>query len=220
MPLSSDDIIRWAKEVGLDDVAIVVPHRLDEDAQYMDQWLEKGLHGQMSYLERNREKRYDPKELVDDCRLMVIGVLTYEHSGHDYHRAVKSKLYDLLARIAVQMPELAGDRQRIFCDSAPMLERRWAEEAGLGTIAKNRQLVHRTLGSYIHMGEMLLPIELEERKADGAIANLPCENCHKCEEACPGKALGVEWDATRCVAYVTHKCEVCQQVCPLNNHTI
>lgn len=220
MPLSSDDIIRLAKQVGLDDVAIVTPYRLEEDARYMDDWISKGLHGQMSYLERNREKRYDPRELTDDCRSMVIGLLTYGHSGHDYHRALKSKLYNLLSELIKYMPELADDKQRIFCDSAPMLERRWAEIAGLGTIAKNRQLVHKTLGSYVHIGELLLPIELEERNAAGKIEYLPCDTCNKCREACPGNALSGEWDATRCVAYVTHKCTICQQVCPLNNHTI
>lgn len=220
LPLSSDDIIVIAKQVGLDDVAIVAPCRLNEDARFMDDWVSRGLHGQMTYLERNREKRYDPRELVDDCRTMVIGLLTYEHSGHDYHRAVKSKLYDLYGKLAEYHPELLDGKQRIFCDSAPVLERRWAEIAGLGTIAKNHQLVHRTLGSWVHIGELMLPLALAERKADGAIHQLPCSSCSLCEDACPGKALSGEWNATRCVAYVTHKCIVCQQVCPLNNHVI
>lgn len=220
MPLSSVDIIQWGKEYGLDDIAIISPRRLDEDAAYMDRWIELGLHGEMSYLERNRDKRYDPRKLVPDCQSMVIALLTYEHSGHDYHRAMKSRLYELLARLVLERPELADSQQRIFCDSAPMLERRWAELAGLGTIAKNRQLVHRKFGSYVHIGSLLLPIALEESEGGGTLDLLPCQACHLCEKACPGKALDGEWDARKCIAYVTHKCIVCQQVCPLNNHSI
>lgn len=177
----------------------------------MDAWLGQGLHGNMTYLERNRDLRYNPCQLVPGAQTVVVCLLTYAHSGHDYHRAIKSKLYELEAALGVE----ATATQNKFCDSAPFLERCWAVEAGLGFIGKNHQLIHPTLGSYVHIGELVLT----EAVADVGekIVENRCGDCDLCLRACPGQALGRdEWDARRCVAYLTHRCTVCQQVCPLN----
>jgi len=204
-----------ASKVGFDDCGVARACRLNDDACFMNEWVRAGLHGNMDYLERNRELRYDPTQLVAGAKTVVVCMLSYEHSGRDYHRTIKSKLYELEA-----MLDTAGtDGQNKFCDSAPFLERRWAERAGLGVIAKNHQLIHPTLGSYVHLGELVLTEEMDVYP-DWSPAPNPCIDCHACVDACPGHALGQnEWDARKCVAYVTHKCTICQQVCPINRLT-
>ena len=215
------DVIRQsALEVGMDDVGVVPAQRWDSDAVFMDEWVAQGLHGNMSYFERNQAKRYDIRELVPDAKTVIVTLLTYSHSGHDYHRTLKSKLYELKQTLAEQCDcgqELfSSDHQHIFCDSAPVLERRMAVAAGLGFIGKNPQLIHPQLGSRVHIGELVLQVEVKNNKPALSFGTV-VGGCSRCIEACPGQALGrAVWDARRCVAYITHKCEICQQVCPYN----
>lgn len=215
--MTETDIRQAALEVCFDDCGIATAMRLDRDAQYMDNWVAHGLHGNMEYLERNREKRYDPSELVEGGKTVVVCLLTYAKSGHDYHRAVKSKLYQLDALLRERFgDEIVSDSQHIFCDSAPFLERRWAVLAGLGQIGRNHQLIHPTLGSMVHPGELVLQVEVEAMPKP--IPKDICADCHRCEEACPTGALrNSVWDARLCIAYKTHHCLVCQKACPYNN---
>ncbi len=210
LPLSFNNIRQTALQVGFDDCGVVPAHPQNADAAYMDDWVQKGLHGNMSYLERNCNLRYNPCELVPGAHTVIVCVLTYDHSGHDYHRAVKSKLYELEAALGTRPTE----GQNKFCDSAPFLERRWAVEAGLGFLGKNHQLIHPILGSYVHIGELVLTEIVDARPT---LVPNRCAECRLCIDSCPGHALGqTEWDARRCVAYTTHHCLVCQQVCPMN----
>lgn len=215
--LSLETLKALASEVGIDDIGIAVAQRLDDEAAFMDDWINHGLHGNMSYLERNRNLRYDPCQLVPNAQTVIVCLLTYAHSGHDYHRALKSKLYELEALLIEKGYCTALDTQNKFCDSAPFLERRWAVEAGLGWIGNNHQLIHPTLGSYVHIGELVItePVEAPAAKPLQSL----CGTCKRCIEACPGQALGLQnWDARKCKAYITHKCVICQQVCPFNEH--
>lgn len=238
LKLTSKNIYDLAIQVGFDDCGIAPVQRLDNDAQFMDQWLAQGLHGNMDYLERNRDKRYDPSILVPGAQTVVVCILHFDKSGRDYHRTVKSLLYQLEARLKEEYGEniVSQTHQHIFCDSAPMLERRWCVEAGLGFIGKNHQLIHPTLGSLVHPGEIVinLPVITETtpkehqrdtegipnhlRAHDGFINNT-CADCQLCLEACPTGALRNEvWDATQCIAYTTHHCLECQLICPYNRH--
>ena len=255
--------VHWIRQqalaVGFDDCGVALAERLDDDAAFMEQWVAQGLHGNMSYLERNREKRYDPRELVPGATAVVVCVLRYDKCRRDYHRTIKSMLYQLDARLhdlpaipaAPLSPTAAPSSpaqalsplpQHLFCDSAPFLERRWAVKAGLGFIGRNHQFFHHTLGSMVHLGEIVIdkPIEgIEEGETiitriprttripsnstpptaatPSRFADTPCADCHLCEDACPTGALrNPVWDATRCIAYTTHRCLVCQQACPIN----
>lgn len=223
LTLTSKNICSLALSVGFDACGTAPIHRLDGDARYMDEWVAQGWHGQMSYLERNRDKRYDPTLLVPGGKAIVVCLLRYEHSGRDYHRTVKSKLYALEAALKEQFGEeiVSATHQHIFCDSAPVLERRWCVEAGLGFIGKNRQLIHPVLGSMVHPGEIIInmPIEgvLDVCRCEKAGVVDACADCRKCTEACPTGALrNAVWDARQCIAYTTHHCLVCQHVCPYN----
>ena len=236
LKLTLQNIYSLAIEVGFDDCGIAPVQRLDDDAQFMDEWIAQGLHGNMDYLERNRDKRYDPSVLVPGAQSIVVCLLHFDKSGRDYHRTVKSLLYKLEARLKEEFGEnvVSPTHQHIFCDSAPMLERRWCVNAGLGFIGKNHQLIHPTLGSMVHPGEIVInlpvatdttPLPLREdtegipsllRVYDGFISKA-CADCQLCLEACPTGALRNDlWDATQCIAYTTHHCLECQLVCPYN----
>ena len=236
LKLTLQNIYSLAIEVGFDDCGIAPVQRLDDDAQFMDEWIAQGLHGNMDYLERNRDKRYDPSVLVPGAQSIVVCLLHFDKSGRDYHRTVKSLLYKLEARLKEEFGEdiVSQTHQHIFCDSAPMLERRWCVNAGLGFIGKNHQLIHPTLGSMVHPGEIVInlpvttdttPLPLREdtegipsllRVYDGFISKA-CADCQLCLEACPTGALRNDlWDATQCIAYTTHHCLECQLVCPYN----
>ena len=236
--------VQWIRQqalaVGFDDCGVAHAERLDDDAAFMEQWVAQGLHGNMSYLERNREKRYDPRELVPGATAVVVCVLRYDKCRRDYHRTIKSMLYQLDALLqsnpsdSSSSPDTSASPQTIsslpqhlFCDSAPFLERRWAVKAGLGFIGRNHQFFHHTLGSMVHLGEIVIDRAIETIETTEAIAPIetiesrfaatPCADCHLCEEACPTGALrNPVWDATRCIAYTTHRCLICQQACPLN----
>lgn len=220
LKLTSKNIYDLAIQVGFDDCGIAPVQRLDNDAQFMDQWIAQGLHGNMDYLERNRDKRYDPSVLVPGAQTVVVCLLHFNKSGRDYHRTVKSMLFQLEARLKEEFGEdiVSQTHQHIFCDSAPMLERRWCVEAGLGFIGNNHQLIHPTLGSLVHPGEIVINKPVPISNTQHPISE-HCANCQLCLEACPTGALRNEvWDATQCIAYTTHHCLECQLVCPYNHH--
>ena len=218
LKLTSTNIYDLAIEVGFDDCGIAPVQRLDNDARFMDQWIAQGLHGNMDYLERNRDKRYDPSVLVPGAQTVVVCLLHFDKSGRDYHRTVKSLLYKLEARLKEEFGDdiVSSTHQHIFCDSAPILERRWCVEAGLGFIGKNHQLIHPTLGSLVHPGEIVINKVVPISNCQSPIAQL-CADCRLCLDACPTGALrNKEWDATQCIAYTTHHCLECQNICPFN----
>jgi epoxyqueuosine reductase len=224
--LTEASIRTLALGLGFDACGTAPACRLDADARFMDGWVDSGCAGDMTYLQRNRELRYDIRSLVPGAKTVVVCLLSYDKSGHDYHRRVKSLLYalhgaieDYCRGVGEPVGELFNSEvQHVFCDSAPVLERRWAVKAGLGFIGRNHQLISPQFGSMVHLGELVLNTEVEP---DGESPVLPegCGACRRCVEACPGQALGrEEWDARRCIAYVTHRCMVCQQCCPYNEN--
>ena len=219
LKLTSKNISDLALQVGFDACGIAPVRPLSSDAQFMDNWIAQGLHGEMDYLERNCDKRYDPSVLVPGAHTVVVCLLHFDKSGRDYHRTVKSLLYQLEARLKEEYGEdiVSPTHQHIFCDSAPILERRWCVEAGLGFIGKNHQLIHPTLGSLVHPGEIVLNIPVASSSPNSPIANNACADCQLCLEACPTGALRNNvWDATQCIAYTTHHCLECQLICPFN----
>lgn len=217
LKLTLENICNIALEVGFDACGVAPVHRLEDDAQFMDKWLAQGLHGEMDYLERNRDKRYNPAVLVPGAQTVVVCLLSFEHSGRDYHRKVKSLLYAMEAKLKEAFGEdiVSATHQHIFCDSAPMLERRWCVESGLGWIGKNHQLIHPKLGSMVHPGEIVLNVPVDGNRLSNIKTG--CGDCRLCLDCCPTGALRNEmWDARKCIAYTTHHCLECQVPCPFN----
>ena len=217
--------------------AEVVP---DETIQLYNQWIVQEYHGTMQYLQRNCEKRFDPTRLVEGCKSIVVVALNYYPShpikgmasyaiGNDYHKIVKDKLYTLLNNINAVHP-IKG---RAFCDSAPVLERHWAVQAGIGWVGHNRQLTIPHKGSYFFLGELLIDAELEY---DTPFTANHCGNCRKCIDNCPTGALSNDgFDARKCLSYLTieyrgeltenigkkmgnnfYGCDCCLKACPHN----
>lgn len=199
----------------------------------------------MGYMERNREKRFDPSLLVEGAKSVICVALNYypqklqpeEHPqfayyayGKDYHDVVKGKLLKLSAYIKTICP---GSEGRAFVDTAPVLERYWAAKAGLGFAGKNSLLIIPQNGSYFFLGELIINIEFEYDKP----LTLSCGNCTRCMDACPTKAIvsPMMIDSDKCISYQTienkgeissniipklgnrlYGCDICQQVCPWN----
>ncbi len=242
------DLDRVAIDLGFDVVAVAEAAALARDGARLEDWLGRGRHAAMAWLERAPQRRSDPRELLPGCRSVVTLALNYwpgrepdPHPasrarvalyarGRDYHRV----LGDKLRRLAAWIDERAQATSFPFVDSGPVLERAWAERAGLGWIGKNANLLTRRLGSWILLGEVLTTASIE---ADpGPHADF-CGSCTACLDACPTSAIlepGVV-DANLCISYWTieHRgpipeerrpgmgewifgCDVCQEVCPWN----
>ena len=209
-------IIEEAEQMGFDACGIARATALEEESAHVEQWLEDEREGEMGYLTRNKEKRYDPRLLVEGTKSVVTVLYNYFPKqqlgdgkrykiakyayGADYHEVLKRKLRQLLERIETQTGKLDG--VRVFVDSAPVLDRAWAVRCGLGFIGKNTTLIHPKKGSFFFIGHLFLPLELE---AIGKALPNHCGRCTKCLDACPTGALEAPFriDARKCISYLT-----------------
>ena len=214
--IASQWIIAEAEQMGFDACGIAQATVLKEEAMHVEHWLESDCEGEMSYLTRNKEKRYDPRLLAEGTKSIVTVLYNYFPKqtlgdsdrfkiakyayGADYHEVLKRKMRQLLERIETQMGKLEGTR--VFVDSAPVLDRAWAVRSGLGFIGKNTTLIHPKKGSFFFIGHLFLPIELEET---GRPMTNRCGRCTKCLDACPTGALEAPFhiDARKCISYLT-----------------
>lgn len=211
-----------ASNLGFFACGISKAEHLADEEKRVEEWLTEKKHGEMSWMERNKEKRYDPTKLVEGAK-SVISVLynyapqqkppkkdNYQISayayGEDYHKILKDKLYDLLLFIE---SKYGKSKARIFVDSAPVLDRAWAHKAGLGFIGKNTMLINRKGGSYFFIGQIIIDLELDAEN-QAAEKNF-CGSCTLCLKACPTNALEpFNLDARKCISYLTieHKSEI------------
>ncbi len=213
--LPSSFIKEKARLLGFFECGISKASHLIDDELRMEKWLDEGMHGEMSYLERNKEKRYNSTKLVEGTKSIISVLYPYapEHKlpetdnykissyayGVNYHGVVKDKLFQLLHIIE----EITGKRSsRIFVDSAPVLDRAWAHKSGLGFIGKNTMLINRKGGSFFFIGHIFIDLELEYDQ-NVAEKNF-CGSCILCIEACPTEALEpFKLDARKCISYLT-----------------
>lgn len=240
-------IIKEALRLGFSDVGFASAEHLPDDELHLRNWLNKGYHAGMAYMENHFDKRVNPVVLVEDAKTVVSVLLNYKPKteqldpdapklaryayGKDYHFVIKDKLQLLFDYIKSTIyPELEG---RLFTDSAPVLDRAWAIKSGLGWIGKNTNLIHKSLGSYVLIGELIINLDIE---SDTPIKEA-CGGCQRCIDACPTKALigPYQLDSNKCISYLTieHRdsipeefkgqfknwafgCDICQEVCPWN----
>ncbi|NIW35192.1 MAG: tRNA epoxyqueuosine(34) reductase QueG [Gemmatimonadetes bacterium] len=208
-----------ARTLGFDLVGIAPAQRPVHADYYLD-WLERGYHGTMSYLERPDavERRVDPQQALPSARSIVVVALNYNNEGDgpvddpsrpviaryargtDYHAVFEEKLAELAD--AVRMLARPSAATRVYVDYGPVLERDHAQRAGLGWIGKNTVLIHPELGSYLFLGELLTDLELEP---DAAFLPDHCGTCQRCIWACPTGAIAGprELDARLCISYLT-----------------
>lgn len=245
--LTTKDIVDLATKHGFDDCGISNVQTLSQDASLMETWLSKGYHGEMQYLENNRDKRYNPALLVEDARSVISVLYNYFPTqpqpgsnhykiskyafGKDYHQIIRRKLNAML----VDIQQVTGPvKARVFTDSAPVLDRAWAQKSGLGFIGKNSCLIHPRKGSFFFIGHIIISLDLSETPSN---VHDYCGTCRRCIDACPTGAI-VEahvLDSRKCISYLTIEykgelpaelkpdfgnwifgCDICQDVCPWN----
>jgi epoxyqueuosine reductase len=236
-----------ASRFGFDHCGIAKAQKLDEDARRLETWLSKGMHGDMKYMENYFDLRVDPSKLVPGAKSVITLMLNYfpEETqttyapkvskyayGNDYHEIIRAKLHEFLAELKMNIGEING---RGFVDSAPVLERTWAQKSGLGWLGKNGNIINNKNGSYFFIATLIVDVELQY---DDAFAKDFCGTCTKCIDACPTDAIlpGNIVDGSKCISYFTIElkdllipdtmkgrfdnwmfgCDVCQDVCPWN----
>jgi len=240
-------IKQTAQKLGFDYCGISKADFLADEAPRLEAWLNKGMQGQMRYMENHFDKRLDPRLLVDGARSVVSLLLNYFPGeerqpaaqtvkvskyayGTDYHFVIKEKCKTFIELLKKEIGDING---RCFVDSAPVLDKAWAQKSGLGWIGKNANLINKDGGSFFFVAELILDIELEY---DGPIKDF-CGTCTKCIDACPTQAIVDPYvvDGSKCISYFTielkenipndHKgkfdnwafgCDICQDVCPWN----
>ncbi len=214
------------------------------------EWLDRGYHGVMAWMERAPSRRADPREVLPGCRSIIsVGMNYYtdhrpdESPGHgriaryawgaDYHQVLGERLARLEARIKTLAPEA---RTRSYVDTGPVMEKAWAQQAGLGWIGKHSNLVSAHYGSWLLLGEILTTLELDP---DEPATDL-CGSCSLCVRACPTGAIVEPYvvDARKCISYLTIElrdsaeaipaetasklgnrifgCDECLDICPYN----
>jgi len=219
-------------------------------AARLTRWLQRGFQATMAWMERTPEKRADPRLVLPGCRSIIVVGMNYftghradERPGHgriaryawgkDYHEVLGEKLKRLEARIAALAP---GATTRSYVDTGPIMEKAWAEQAGLGWIGKHSNLVSAEHGSWLLLGEILTTLDL----APDEPASDLCGSCTLCIQACPTQAIAEPYvvDANRCISYLTIElrgdaaavpdelqrrmgnhifgCDDCLDVCPFN----
>ncbi len=215
-PSVADVIRQQAAVLGFAACGILPAEALEEEEPRLLNWLRAGYHGDMTYMERNVDKRLDPRLLHGNAKTVIVvlqnyftrekqtdpgaPVISIYAFGTDYHQAVKDKLYRLFSFIRELLP---GSNGRVFTGSAPILERAWARRAGLGWIGKNNCLIHPEVGSFVFLGEILLDVAIQT-ETPPAIPD-HCGSCTRCLDACPTGALLAPrlLDARKCISYQT-----------------
>ena len=235
-----------ALSLGFSSCGFSAVRKLVEHESFLETWLEKKFQGEMSYMDRNREMRLNPSLLIDGAKTIISFTYNYYPTefqskesyqiskyayGNDYHKLLKDKLHTLLHDLQQIDSTISG---RAFVDSAPILERAWAVESGLGWIGKHSLLIIPQKGTYFFLCELIINKELEY---DYPFKKNYCGNCTKCIDACPAKAIVQDRviDARKCISYLTiekkgeieqndytpspyiYGCDICQDVCPWNS---
>ena len=236
-----------AKELGFDYCGIAKAQKLNEDAVRLETWLRRGFHGSMQYMEKYFDLRVDPTLLVPGAKSVITLMLNYFPSqqqkntapkiskyafGKDYHEVIKSKLNNLLFILQEKVGEIHG---RGFVDSAPVLERTWAQRSGLGWIGRNGNLITKQQGSFFFIATLITDLEL---LYDDPFGKDYCGSCRRCIDACPTNAIldNKVINGSSCISYFTIElkdmlipdemkgkfqnwmfgCDICQDVCPWN----
>jgi epoxyqueuosine reductase len=205
-----------ALELGFSKVGFTRAEVLSDQETHLREWLARGYHGEMKWMERDPAQRADPRKLFPQARSVVVVAMNYytphQHSvgestgkvsryawGDDYHDVVGEKLRALLVWIKDQWPDADG---KICVDIQPTMDKAWAERSGLGWIGKHTNLITREYGSWVFLGELLLNLELEYDEI--AVAD-QCGSCTLCLDACPTEAIAEPYvvDANLCISHAT-----------------
>ena len=252
--MSSSSVIREstakvktaAKRWGFDYCGIAKAVQLDEDARRLEKWLHQGMHGKMHYMDNHFDLRINPVKLVPGAKSVITLMKNYFPAevsqsetkiskyawGKDYHTVIKQQLRNMIADLQETIGAING---RGFVDSAPVLERTWAQRSGLGWIGKNGNLITKGSGSFFFIATLITDLELAY---DEPFAKDFCGSCTRCIDSCPTEAIMPDKtiNGSKCISYFTIElkdevipdsmknrfsnwmfgCDTCQDVCPWN----
>lgn len=236
-----------AKDLGFDFCGISEAQFLEKQAPKLEEWLKNNMHGKMHYMENHFDKRLDPRKLVPGAKSVVSLLYNYYTDekqkdetapkisqyayGEDYHFVIKRKLKTFFNKIQEEIGDVDG---RVFVDSAPVMDKVWAEKSGLGWIGKNANLINKKQGSFFFIAELILDLPLNPDSPDKD----HCGTCTRCIDACPTDAIEKPYvvNGSKCISYLTIElkdeiipnefkdkmenwmfgCDICQDVCPWN----
>lgn len=247
----ANKIKNWGLELGFQQVGITDTDLSTYEDRFLD-WLQKGFHGEMDYMSKHGLKRSRPALLIPET-IRIISVrmdylppdtslievlqnpskayISRYALGRDYHRLMRNRLKKLTDKISSEMTDPS---HRVFCDSAPVLEKAIAEKSGLGWIGKHTNVINSKAGSWFFLGEIYTNIPLE---IDEPTTKSHCGSCTACIDVCPTQAIvgPYQVDARRCISYLTielrgsipiefrsmignriYGCDDCQAMCPWN----
>ena len=246
MTLTSEYIKQKAHEIGFHKVGITNAAETKKERDNMEDWLLQKKHGGMDWMKKRKFERGNIFEYFPEVKTVIsLGYNYYVGKnqldlnskykfsnyawGDDYHDIIKKKLFYLLKEIEKEHPKIKG---LVCVDTAPVMEKVWAQKAGLGWQGKHTNLISRYYGSWLFLGELLLDVELS---IDLPFSEDLCGSCTACIDACPTMALDeYQIDASKCISYLTiehrgefnedqknldgwiYGCDICQEVCPWN----
>lgn len=235
-----------AETIGFLSVGFSKADFLASEEPRLINWLKAEKQGKMSYMENHFDLRLDPRKLVPGAKTVISLAYNYFPDtvqrkdtfqiskyayGKDYHDVVKAKLRLLVSELQQEIGDIEG---RVFVDSAPILEKTWAEKSGVGWLGKNGNLIQPKAGSFFFLAEIICDLDLEP---DGPIKDY-CGSCTRCIDACPTDAIEAPYivNGSKCISYATielrdadlpelfrgnmnnwvYGCDICQDVCPWN----
>ena len=236
-----------AEDLGFSKLGIAPATSKQQSKNRLDSWLQKGYHSTMRWMAKRANERGDICNYYPEAKSVIslglnyftgnasphpnVGKISNYAWGDDYHDLIKSRLYNLLSEIKSKYPQING----ITCvDTSPIMEKDWAQRAGLGWIGKHTNLITRDYGSWVFLGELLLDVELEY---DNPFNDDLCGTCTACLDACPTNAFPEPYvlDSNKCISYLTiehrgnlptelgkklsdwiYGCDICQEICPWN----
>ena len=246
MKISSKSIKKKAQELGFQKVGVAKAEETPQEKVNLELWLNKGQHGTMEWLEKRKEERGNIHTYFPEAKSIIsLGMNYYTGNeqtdlkssfkfsnyawGDDYHNVLKKKIFNLLNWIKSFNHEIKG---LVCVDTAPVMDKVWAKNAGLGWLGKHTNLITTDYGSWVFLGELILDIDLDY---DSPFLEDLCGNCTECIDACPTDALdSYKIDAEKCISYSTieyrgefkdekedldgwiYGCDICQTVCPWN----
>lgn len=215
MKLSNEDVIKKARELGFDLVGFAEAGILNEEAAHLEQWIERGYHGKMKYMEKNSDKRKDIRKVFPEAKSVISLAMNYytpdSHSfekeegkisryawGKDYHLIIWDKLKVLERELNNLDP---GFKSISYVDTGPVMDKAWAVRAGIGWQGKNTNIINPEKGSWFFIAALITNYEFEYA---GLIAD-HCGTCTACLDACPTDALagGYIIDSNKCISYLT-----------------
>ncbi|HVP07605.1 MAG TPA: tRNA epoxyqueuosine(34) reductase QueG [Candidatus Acidoferrum sp.] len=254
--IDSRRVKELAFEAGFDLCGITTAQVIPEARERFYEWLRRGYHATLQYLARDPERRSDPTRLLEGAKSIIMLGLNYFQvdsnevpagfgrvskyaRGRDYHKIIAKRQHQLVELLQQNAGEPAPNL-RSYVDHGPILERAYAEKAGLGFIGRNGLLITRQFGSWVFLSAVLTDLEFE---ADDqyAINHGRCGSCHRCIDACPTGAIVQDKvvDAGKCISYLTIErppsirdelaakmgdmifgCDICQSVCPHNGRAV